>query len=727
MKRPLIATSLALILPAQLAFADSAETPTELPRIVVSASRDDATLAEIPQSTTIITRQQIDDSPAQSLDQLLRNVAGINLSAVPATSKDPTGQSLGMRGLGNVSVLVLLDGIPIMDPFYGTVQWFKVPLANIDHIEIVRGGSVVWGNMAVGGVINIITQRPKDNRGTVEASYGSFGTKNVSLNKSFKVNDALGLNFSVSQLDTPGYQLTPSPYLWRYPDKRPIWTRDTNAQLTAYLHPSSDLQGYLRLGYHINNEEIYYQYGDNKQTSPDFATSFTKTLDKQSSLTASAWAQEVTFDKYNGATCYWKPTGGCLSLSSTMSGLPAAQANDSVDQYYTQYGDQSYHESGFSTTYSRTIGTIWRDIQVGLDYRRLSAADSESIYNTPTVFGAPTGTLAASVVGNGVQSYSGLFLQTRIAPIEPLLITLAAREDRFASDITSTEGNNPQLGGGTTETRFDPSISARYFINDDLSLRASVNQTFRGPGLNNTLRSYGSAASTPSIADPSLVPQDMLEREIGLDYEHGGLDLSATYFFYSISNAILSTTSPASGAPSAYQKQLCKDFLAGSSSTTCNFYSNAGDERSQGVELIGSYKVSPQLSFNGSFTVTDAVLTSTTTSTPLGVQIAGIPRLMGNFGVNWSPLSKLQLAAQVHYIGRMNYYSSTTAGTYAQGSNTVFDISCRYQLTPSIDLTLAVDNLLNRTYTDSTWTYNQPYTQTLSPPRMAYLGVRAMF
>jgi iron complex outermembrane recepter protein len=185
---------------------------------------------------------------------------------------------------------------------------------------------------------------------------------------------------------------------------------------------------------------------------------------------------------------------------------------------------------------------------VGLDYRRLSASDSESIYNAPTVYGAPTGTLAASVTGSGVQSYSGLFLQTRIAPVESLLVTLAAREDRFSSGIASTEGDNPQLGGGTSKTRFDPSISARYFVTGDLSLRASVNQTFRGPGLNNTLRSYGSASSTPSIAAPSLVPQDMLEREIGIDYEHGGLDLSATYFFYSISNAILSTTSPASGA-----------------------------------------------------------------------------------------------------------------------------------------------------------------------------------
>jgi outer membrane receptor protein involved in Fe transport len=727
MKHTLLATAVALIFPAPQVFADTSGRPIELPSVVVSASRDDATLADIPQSTTIITRRDIDSSPAQTLDQLLRNVAGINLSTVPETSKDPTGQSLGMRGLGNVTVLVLLDGVPIMDPFYGTVQWYKVPLTNIDRIEVIRGGSVVWGNMAVGGVINIVSKQPKDNSGTVSASYGSFGTTDVSLSKNFQLGDALSLNLSADRLDSHGYQLTPAPYLWRFPDKGPITTRDSNVSVTAYLHPSADLHGYLRLGYHENDEEISYQYGDNKQTSPDIAASLTKIFGTQGSLTTNAWAQEVTFSKYNGASCYWKSTGGCLSLSSSATGLPAAQASDAVNQYYTQYGDQSYHESGFSTMYSRNIGTIWQDIQVGVDYRRLSASDNESIYNTPTILGAPTGTLAASVIGSGTQSYSGLFLQTRIAPFDSLLITLAAREDRFSSNIASTEGNNPQLGGGTTRTRFDPSISARYFVNDDLSLRASMNQTFRGPGLNNTLRSYGSASSTPSIADPSLVPQDMFEREIGIDYTHSGLDLSATYFNYSIRNAILSATNPASNAPSAYQQALCNDFLAGSSSTTCNFYSNAGHERSQGLELIGSYKAAPGLRFNGSSAVTDAVLTSTTTNTPLDTQLAGTPKLAGNFGVVWNPTRKFELSGQAHYIGRMNYSSSTTTGTHSQGSNTVFDIGCRYHVSPTIDITLAVNNLLNRTYTDNTWTYDQPYTQTLSPPRMAYVGVQAGF
>jgi len=740
MKRRLFATFVAHLLLVPSAYADDAATDSatdsaadsadgsaELAPIVVSASRDDATLAEIPQSTTIVTRQEIEASPAQSLDQLLRDVAGFNLSSIPAAAKDPTGQSLGMRGLGNVSVLVLLDGIPIMDPFYGTVQWYKVPLSHIDHVEVVRGGSVVWGNMAVGGVVNLISRTPTDNRTTVATRYGSFGTKELALSQDLAVSEALGLNLSVNRTDFHGYPSTPAAYRWRFPGKGTVWTRETHVQMTAYLHPSSDLQGSLRLGYHVNDEHTGYAYGHAKQTSPDFAANLTKQLDDKHSVSLSAWGQEVSFDKYNGASCYWQSSGGCARLSSSMTALPAELETAPVQQYYTQHGDQAYHETGFSATYSQDIGGIWRDFQAGVDYRRLSGSDREWIYNAPTALGASAGPVAATLAGRGTQVYGGVFVQTRIVPTEALMITLAARGDRYSSDISSAQGGNKALHGGTRQTRFDPSVSARYFVNDNLALRASANRTFRGPGLNNTLRSYGSPSSTPSIANPGLVPQDMQEREIGLDYENGGLNLSATYFHYSIRNAILSTTRPVSDAPSAYQQALCRDFLAGSAGTQCNFYGNAGNQRSQGVELIGSYRVSPRVDVSGSFTYTDAVLTRTSTSMPVGEQIVGIPKVTASAGVAWRPTDKLKIVTRARYIGRMNYYSSTAFGTHAQGSNTVFDLSLRYRLTPAIDVTLAVNNVFDRTYTDNSWTYGQPYTQTLSPPRTAYAGVQATF
>ena len=69
----------------------------------------------------------------------------------------PTAYNESMRGLPTTEtrMLVMVDGVPVNDPFFGYIQWNRVPLENIDHVEIGarRGGSPLWGNTAMGGVV----------------------------------------------------------------------------------------------------------------------------------------------------------------------------------------------------------------------------------------------------------------------------------------------------------------------------------------------------------------------------------------------------------------------------------------------------------------------------------------------------------------------------------------------------------------------------------------------
>jgi iron complex outermembrane receptor protein len=199
--------------------ADNAE-PRELDAVTISASRSETRVEEMPLHTTVISRTEIEESPAQTLDQLLRNIPGMNFTGVPASQSDPTGHQTKMRGLGNSKVLVLLDGVPIHDPFYMTTQWFKLPLSNIERVEIVRGGnSSLWGNMAVAGVVNVVSKRVKDNAGEAVVSVGSRGTVNVAVSKNFAVSEALSFHLAADIYHTDGYQTTPSEYLWRFPTR----------------------------------------------------------------------------------------------------------------------------------------------------------------------------------------------------------------------------------------------------------------------------------------------------------------------------------------------------------------------------------------------------------------------------------------------------------------------------------------------------------------------------
>ena len=72
----------------------------KLSDVIVNATRSDTPLDQIPLNTTILTKEVIESSPDQTIDQVLKNVPGVFLNDVPYYQKDPTGQSINVRGLG---------------------------------------------------------------------------------------------------------------------------------------------------------------------------------------------------------------------------------------------------------------------------------------------------------------------------------------------------------------------------------------------------------------------------------------------------------------------------------------------------------------------------------------------------------------------------------------------------------------------------------------------------
>jgi len=251
MRKLLLAT---LLTTSSFVFADDQQLNVD--QVVVSASRSNATLESMPQHTTIISQEQILNSAAQTVDQLLRNIPGLLIPGAPFFTADPTGQSITTRGIKSTT-LVLVDGIPALDPFYETVQWYKIPLANIERIEIVRGGTTVWGNMAASGVINIITKIPSDSEGVVTASAGSRATYDGSASKNFVFSDALKLNIYAEGFTSNGYQTAPAQYLSTYYPGRGTSSANTqNVRFSLFFNPSADLKGFLKLGFDATNQDV---------------------------------------------------------------------------------------------------------------------------------------------------------------------------------------------------------------------------------------------------------------------------------------------------------------------------------------------------------------------------------------------------------------------------------------------------------------------------------------
>lgn len=735
MKTPIrpLAMAIALI-HSPFALAADAGAERELETVTISASRSETKVEEMPLHTTVIARDEIERSPAQTLDQLLRGVPGMNFSGVPASQSDPTGHQTKMRGLGNAKVLVLLDGVPIHDPFYMTTQWFKLPLSNIERVEVVRGGnSSLWGNMAVAGVVNVVTRRARDNAGEVTMSIGSRGTANLALSKNFAVSEALSFHLAADLYHTDGYQTTPSEYLWRFPGKGAVRADNRNLQLTTYFKPASDLSGFVRVGYHVQDQDISYENGSNVQRSPDFAANLTKALGAGSSLTANAWAQYVRFEKYNGSTCYYQ--GGTSCVNSNSASLTPAAVNDHVVEFYTQYGHQRYREQGASLIYSQRLAGRWTGFEAGIDYRALKAEDTERFYTTPTSPAAPQGNFNSSTFGEGRQTFAGLFGQTRVFPIDPLEVTLSARFDTWRiSDRANTRSTAAGVTTGgelpaSDKSAFNPSLALRYELTDAASLRAAAYKAFRAPGFNNLTRTFGTGTST-TIANPDLAPETLTGWELGGDYRKGPLSLSATYFMYDIKDMIATYTAKAGSAPAQVQL-ICGGPALPGCGGSAKYYTNDQDGRAHGVELTGNWRIRHDLSLDAWYTRTETYLTrhGNIVTDPVGVQLVAVPKDLASIGVNWRPLEKLRTFAEVRYIGAMLLDTTSTNGTtrFGQGSNTVVNASANWAWRPSVDVFGSVVNLFDRAYSENAYAYNQPYNRSLSQPRALSAGLRMRF
>jgi outer membrane cobalamin receptor len=145
-----------------------------LGEVVTTASRLDALLRTVPTSLNVISRQQVELKPGHLVSDLLAGVPGIFIRSYGGGS---SLQTLSLRGMSPENTLVLIDGQRINSYQNGQIDLGFLSAANVDRVEIVKGGySALYGADAVGGVVNITTRRPQEPlSGTLLQTVGMFG------------------------------------------------------------------------------------------------------------------------------------------------------------------------------------------------------------------------------------------------------------------------------------------------------------------------------------------------------------------------------------------------------------------------------------------------------------------------------------------------------------------------------------------------------------------------
>jgi iron complex outermembrane receptor protein len=165
----LACTLFLLLVPTTAAWAQ--EEPAVPPKVeevmVVTASRTEQSLHEVPNAVAVITADDLERLPAGNYGDILRNVSGLNVTQISARDIQVSGRSA--TGTLSTSELVLLDGRTLYLDFFGFVMWDFLPVnaGEIKQIEVAHGpSSAIWGANAMTGVINVITKRPSEMEGT---------------------------------------------------------------------------------------------------------------------------------------------------------------------------------------------------------------------------------------------------------------------------------------------------------------------------------------------------------------------------------------------------------------------------------------------------------------------------------------------------------------------------------------------------------------------------------
>lgn len=725
-RRPL--ALLSLIAAATTATAQSTQNTTTPPEIAtlspvtVSAGRG-LDLESLPFSTTVIPREDVLNSPETSTDQIVNKIPGIFVNQIPSTSLHPTGSTFSIRGFGtstNVNTLVMVDGIPFNDPFFRTVNWARIPKNSIESIEVIRGGGAtsLWGNLAMGGVVNIVTRPPQEDKLSVYSDYGSYSSLNAGFSGQIFKTDKMSLGISYDRSQTQGYNATPEQY--RNPYMTATASQVNNLTLYSIFTPSADSKYYAKLNLNETSETTAtWQNASNQWNNYVLSAGGTTRFSDNSSINFNAWG---AFQQMKTTNSGQTPT---FNIFTPRIGVP----------YMSQNETDNYQNFGMSVFYQKDFGQF-KDVKFGVDGRIISSDDNINQY-------AANGFNSANLINKGQNSFQGLFVtgtyKFKDAPVD---INFGLREDFYQVTNSSLTGNVYTAGKAATPINaplannsyasFNPTLGIKYYVNDNFDLRAAVYRNFAAPGMNQLYRTFLSGSSI-TIANPNLAPQTNFGQEIGFDLRNKDKDasLSVTVFNNNLSNFI-------DGATMCTTVATCNPLIAGTglaagSITSLRQNVNAGSATLRGYEILGQATLTKTVKVNLGLTQTWAYLTSSDyVASPINEQLGQVPPWMVNAGVQWQATRELALSGQLQSFPS---FWNNTAHTQLNDGATLVNLGFRYQLDKTVQLYGNVQNLFNVNYLAQGMTYTAYQSSAISssgvpsmgPPRWFTLGVRATF
>lgn len=415
--------------------------------IVVTASRREQSLQEVPVSIATVTAHAIAERNNVTLDEALRYVPGVNVLQDQINIRGSSGYS---RGVGS-RVLILFDGLPYLTGDTGEISWETIPIHQIQRIEVVKGaGSALYGSSALGGVINIITKEVGD-------------------------KPQLRARLFSGVYDQPRYDE------WRWSGK----SRLNSGALVEYAARTGSLQYVLSINRSV--DESYRQNDAYHRWS--FYTKLKYDLTPYQSLTVLGNLLART----HGNFIWWKSLREATRPADAQMNTNVTTRRGNLNIAYREFASNDF----FYTVKGMYFGNFWQDDSAG-EVNFHSRSDLYQLELQGNYEPAKRHILTFGITGNYTHVSSNIFssplgaggaayLQDEISLAELWKLTLGVRYDYQRVSERSSKGLlTPKLG-----VVFNPTAATK--------LRAAYGSGFRYPSIGEWYTQFSSATSQIAV------------------------------------------------------------------------------------------------------------------------------------------------------------------------------------------------------------------------------------
>ncbi len=649
---------------AQPAFADDASDPAS--QIVVTGRGLADSAAAPAYDVQAIERDRLLGSASGRIEDALSSVAGFQqFRRSDSRSSNPSAQGVTMRALGGNATsrsLVLLDGVPMADPFFGYIPLSAIAPERLAGVRVMRGGgSGAFGAGAVAGTIDMTSAGPDqiglftgsalvDDRGETELS----GTLAPRLGQGFAVVSGRwdrGQGFWT----TPESQRSAASVRARYDS----WS--TSLRAVAPLAPDIELQA--RVAAFEDNRTLRFKGADTGMSGQDASLRL---------VGRGAWQFDVL--------AYLQSRDFNNRVISATTFLPT------LDQRKTPSTG-----AGAKIELRPPVGEA-HVLRLGADWRSAEGHTIEDTYR----FGALSGHRRAG----GTNADIGFYAEDDWT-VGPLVLTAGARADRWSVrngvyELTDLAGvlqppstTYPDRSGWAGSFRGGAVVHAAKAID----LRGSIYTGLRQPTLNELYRQF-TVFPVTTLANADLRNEKLFGFEGGIDLRPlPGLTLGLTAFDNEVRHAIANVTIDA----------------------TTRQRRNVDAVHARGIEGSATYATG-SFAFAGSVSYTDAEVREP--GQPLdGKRPSQTPRWAASATASWTPAPRTRLALSLRHVGTQ--YEDDLE-TDALPPATTLDAFAQVPLAGPVSLVLRGENLFD----DTAITRNSGGTQDLGAPRTVWAGIR---